>query len=169
MAAGVAEARWGQGWNMDVVGWVWWVASTVVGWGAAIVWFLVGGWVATLAQILVVVLVLFGYKYGWRAAPQAVLEKARRFFGWGWAWVRRREDFAGAMPSRQEASQPGTAGGAEPRTAKRGRTSGRSDGRKSDGRRNQRNAHSARRINVSTVLNGTLVGGLVIWLLSVMA
>ena len=35
----------------------------------SIAWLLLGGWVSTLAQILVIVFIVFAFKYGWRRAP----------------------------------------------------------------------------------------------------
>ena len=78
-------------------GWIWWLVWKALSlvWGIA--WFLLGGWVATLAQIGVVALFIFGYKYGWRQAPQELLSRAARLFRLGWGWARTRE--AGAAVS----------------------------------------------------------------------
>ncbi len=63
---------------MDILGWLWWAVSSVLGLVWTIVWFLLGGWVSALAQIAVVVLIIFGMKYGWRQAPFEVWSRARR-------------------------------------------------------------------------------------------
>ena len=67
---------------MDVLGWIWWVAKSLLG----LVWFLVGGWISTLLQIVVLALAVFVFKYGWRRGPLEMWragEGVRRFV-WGW-------------------------------------------------------------------------------------
>ncbi len=76
---------------MEFMSWVWWAVVNAFGMALTVVWFLIGGWVSTLAQIGVVLLLAFGYKYGWRRAPLEIMSKARRIGGIGWGWVRRRE------------------------------------------------------------------------------
>ena len=85
---------------MEILAWLWWGLSTALGLALSLVWFLLGGWVATLAQIAVAALVVFGYKYGWQRAP---FELAARLAGAGrflWAWMRAREP--AAVPARAE-------------------------------------------------------------------
>jgi hypothetical protein len=131
---------------MDVLGWlggwIWWGLTTAIGWLLAIIWFLIGGWVVTLAQIGVVVLILFGYKYGWQAAPGALVDWVRRFTQWVWAWARKRE-----VPPR-EAPQP------RPKAV--ARVVARRGGRRQKGD-----------INISTLLNAAMIGSLVLWGLNV--
>lgn len=81
---------------MEILSWVWWALANAVGMALTVVWFLIGGWVSTLAQIGVVLLVIFGYKFGWRRAPVEIASKARRISGIGWGWVRRRERTPGS-------------------------------------------------------------------------
>ncbi len=76
---------------MELLGWIWWLILKVVGLAWGIVWFLLGGWVATLAQIGVIVAVIFGYKYGWRQAPQEILARSGTVGRFIWSWVRKRE------------------------------------------------------------------------------
>lgn len=86
---------------MELLSWVWWATTNVLGMALTVVWFLIGGWVSTLAQIGVVLIAIFGYKYGWRRAPLEIVGKARRVAGIGWGWVRRRErghDAGGSEP-----------------------------------------------------------------------
>ncbi len=89
---------------MDVLGWLWWIVSSLFGLVWSLVWFLLGGWVATLAQIGVIVLVIFGYKYGWRQAPQEVLSRVGGIGRYAWAWVRKREipERTAAPPAARE-------------------------------------------------------------------
>jgi hypothetical protein len=76
---------------MDIVGWLLWLGAAVLNLTWSIVWFLLGGWVVTAAQILVVVTAVFAYKYGWRRAPVEVATRLSAFGRFVWAWVRRRE------------------------------------------------------------------------------
>lgn len=67
---------------MDLLGWLWWMVKGLLG----LVWFLLGGWVSTLLQIVALVLGVFVFKYGWRQGPIEAWragEGARRFV-WGW-------------------------------------------------------------------------------------
>ncbi|HRD77126.1 MAG TPA: hypothetical protein PK264_14540, partial [Hyphomicrobiaceae bacterium] len=57
----------------------------------SLVWFLVGGWVSTVAQILVIVGVIFLYKYGWQRAPLEIWSRSRNLARFVWAWARQRE------------------------------------------------------------------------------
>jgi hypothetical protein len=116
----------------------WWIVLTVLAFLWKILWFLLGGWVVTLAQVAVVVLLVFGYKYGWAAAPGIVAEKLSRLFQWGWAWVRKREVPPQAAPSETR------------RTARMA----------TPGRRRRRQLGD---VNLSSLLNGLLVGVLMLW------
>lgn len=76
---------------MDILGWLWWALSSVLAIAWSIAWFLLGGWVSALAQIAVIVLLIFAMKYGWRQAPFEVLSRARSFSRFAWNWIRARE------------------------------------------------------------------------------
>lgn len=76
---------------MDLLGWIGWLLWQIFGLVWSLVWFLLGGWVSTLAQIAVIALVIFGYKYGWRRAPQEILTRGAGFGRFLWAWVRAKE------------------------------------------------------------------------------
>ncbi|MFM9938134.1 MAG: hypothetical protein ACKVP7_01395 [Hyphomicrobiaceae bacterium] len=80
---------------MDILGWIGWLLWKIVGLAWSLIWFLLGGWVSTLAQIAVIALIIFGYKYGWRQAPQQILTRSAAFGRFVWAWVRARELPAG--------------------------------------------------------------------------
>jgi len=73
---------------MEVLGWLWWLCASLVGLVWSVAWFLLGGWVSTLAQIAVVVLVVFGYKYGWRRAPSELTSRVGNFGRFAWGWIR---------------------------------------------------------------------------------
>jgi hypothetical protein len=90
---------------MDFLGWIWWAMTKLVGLVWSIGWFLLGGWVVTLAQIGVIAFVVYGYKYGWRRAPLEIARHARTFGSFIWAWMRSRDmtaAVAGAKAGRSE-------------------------------------------------------------------
>ncbi|MBS0241221.1 MAG: hypothetical protein JSS20_03530 [Proteobacteria bacterium] len=76
---------------MDVLGWLWWLLSSLVSVLWSVAWFLLGGWVATLAQIAVIALIFLATKYGWRRAPQEFVSRATAFGRFVWAWIRSKE------------------------------------------------------------------------------
>ncbi len=76
---------------MDVFGWLWWIILKALGLMWSLVWFLLGGWVATLAQLIIIIGVIFSYKYGWRRAPVEIIQRARTFGAFVWAWMRARD------------------------------------------------------------------------------
>lgn len=76
---------------MDVLAWIWWVISSVLGFVWSLLWFLIGGWVSALAQVFVVALLIFGMKYGWQRAPFELWARAKTFGQFVWNWVRAKE------------------------------------------------------------------------------
>lgn len=76
---------------MEIVSWILWLLAALAGWMWSIAWLLLGGWVSTLAQILVIVLIVFGFKYGWRRAPLEIVDRVRPLAGWLWRWATSRE------------------------------------------------------------------------------
>ena len=87
---------------MEILGWLWWLLVKLLGLAWGLIWFLLGGWVATAAQIAVIGLVIFGYKYGWRRAPEEILARSGAIGRYLWGWVRARETGGGASPGRVE-------------------------------------------------------------------
>jgi len=85
---------------MDVLAWLWWVISTVLGVVLALIWFLVSGWVSTLLQIACLVIVVYFLKYGWQRAPAEIWRRTRSFAQFFLGWIRAREP----SPVPQEAS-----------------------------------------------------------------
>ncbi len=92
---------------MEILSWLWWLVVKIVGFAFGLVWFLLGGWVATLAQIAVIAFLIFGYKYGWRQALPELLSRAGpagRYFGGNlWSWMRARSPVP--LPQRAEKSE----------------------------------------------------------------
>ena len=79
---------------MDILGWLWWVASTLLAGVLSLTWFLISGWVSTLLQIAVLVIVIYFLKYGWQAAPAEVWKRSRAFAGFFLGWIRARDTVA---------------------------------------------------------------------------
>ena len=75
---------------MEALSWLWWLVAKLVSFVWAVVWFLLGGWVVTLAQLGVSAFLIFGYKYGWRQALPEMLTRAGPLGGYLWGWVRTR-------------------------------------------------------------------------------
>lgn len=89
---------------MEIVSWIVWFLAALAGWMWSIAWLLLGGWVSTLLQILVIVFIVFAFKYGWRRAPLEIVQRTRPLAGWVWRWATlheprpwRAEDGAGGV------------------------------------------------------------------------
>ena len=76
---------------MEIVSWIGWLLAALAGWIWSVAWLLIGGWVSTLLQILVIVFVVFAFKYGWRRAPLELALRVRPMAGWLWRWLMARE------------------------------------------------------------------------------
>jgi hypothetical protein len=85
---------------MDILAWLWWVISTVLGVAFALVWFLVSGWVSALLQIALLVIIVYFLKYGWQRAPAEIWRRTRSFAGFFLGWIRARD----TAPVPQEAA-----------------------------------------------------------------
>jgi len=123
---------------MDVLGWLWWAVSSLLGFVWTILWFLLGGWVSTLAQIGVILLLVAGYKYGWRRAPLEVTSRVASVLRFGWAWMRSEAPPPTRISSREE----------------------REPGREPRGRYFDRRQPGDIRLNVSTCLSLLVLAGL---------
>ena len=87
---------------MDVVVWLFWafVSALSVVW--SLFWFLISGWVSTLLQIAVVVVVIYALKYGWRRAPFEIWRRTSTFGRFFWGWIRARDpDVARGLEVRE--------------------------------------------------------------------
>ena len=76
---------------MDILAWLWWGIAKILGLIWSFAWFLLGGWVATLVQIVIIVGIIFAMKYGWRRAPLELWTRAQSTGRFLWAWARLRE------------------------------------------------------------------------------
>jgi hypothetical protein len=76
---------------MDVLAWLWWLISGIVTGFASLVWFLISGWVSTLLQIGLLVMVVYFLKYGWQRAPAEIWRRSRSFARFFISWIRARE------------------------------------------------------------------------------
>jgi hypothetical protein len=83
---------------MDILAWLWWAVASVVSIAWSLLWFLLGGWVSTLAQIAVLVGIIFFYKYGWQRAPAEIAARVSTFGRFVWGWVRQRETGEAGAP-----------------------------------------------------------------------
>ena len=76
---------------MDILAWLWWVISSVLGAVLSLVWFLISGWVSAFLQIALLVIVIYFLKYGWQRAPAEIWRRTRTFAGFFLGWIRARE------------------------------------------------------------------------------
>jgi hypothetical protein len=76
---------------MDILGWLWWGIVKILGLVWSFVWFLLGGWVSTLMQLVILGGAIFAMKYGWRRAPQEMWTRAQSVGRFVWAWARAKE------------------------------------------------------------------------------
>ena len=76
---------------MDIAAWLFSILLSVASLAASLVWFLISGWVSTLLQIAVLIVVIYGLKYGWRRAPFEIGRRTQSFGRFFWNWVRARE------------------------------------------------------------------------------
>jgi len=76
---------------MDMLGWLWWLVSTLFTGILSLIWFLISGWVSTLLQIALLVLVIYFLKYGWQRAPSEIWRRSRSVAGFFVSWIRARD------------------------------------------------------------------------------
>jgi hypothetical protein len=79
---------------MDVIAWLFGAILSVLSFVWGFVWFLISGWVSTLAQIAVLIAVIYVLKYGWQRAPFEIWNRTRKFARFFWNWIRAREPAA---------------------------------------------------------------------------
>jgi hypothetical protein len=83
---------------LDILAWLWWAIASVLSIMWSLLWFLLGGWVSTLAQIAVLVGIVFFYKYGWQRAPAEIAARLSTLARFVWGWMRQRETAAQGSP-----------------------------------------------------------------------
>ena len=76
---------------MDILGWLWWLVATLFTGILSLIWFLISGWVSTLLQIALMVVVIYFLKYGWQRAPAELWRRSRSFAGFFVSWIRARD------------------------------------------------------------------------------
>jgi hypothetical protein len=76
---------------MEIFAWLWWLLASLVGVIWTVVWFLISGWVSTLLQIAILVIVIYSLKYGWQRAPHEIWKRSSSFGRFFWNWVRARD------------------------------------------------------------------------------
>lgn len=76
---------------MDILAWIWWILVSILGAVWTVVWFLISGWVSTLLQIAILVIVIYSLKYGWQRAPHEIWKKTSAFGRFFWNWIRARD------------------------------------------------------------------------------
>ena len=84
---------------MDIVSWLWWLVSTLLTGLLSLIWFLISGWVSTLLQIALLVVVIYFLKYGGQRAPAEIWRRSRSFAGFFVGWIRARDADASARES----------------------------------------------------------------------
>ena len=76
---------------MDILGWLSWSVSKLFNGILSLIWFLISGWVSTLLQIALLVIVIYILKYGWQRAPAEIWRRSRSFAGFFVNWIRARD------------------------------------------------------------------------------
>ena len=76
---------------MDILGWLWWLVATLFTGILSLIWFLISGWISTLLQIALLVVVVYFLKYGWQRAPAEIWRRSRSFAGFFVGWIRARD------------------------------------------------------------------------------
>ena len=76
---------------MDILGWLWWALSTLLGVIVSLVWFLISGWVSTLLQIALLIGAVYFLKYRWQRAPAEIWRRSQSFGRIFLGWIRARD------------------------------------------------------------------------------
>jgi hypothetical protein len=86
---------------MDILGWIGWLIYSLFALLWSVVWLLLGGWISTLAQIVVVLMAIFVYRYGWQRAPGELLCQVRALWRFGTGAMKATEAMAAADEDRK--------------------------------------------------------------------
>ncbi len=89
---------------MDALSWVGWIIWSLLALLWSVVWLLLGGWISTLAQIIVVLMAIFVYRYGWRRAPTELARQARAVWRFASGAMRASEAMAEADADRKRSA-----------------------------------------------------------------
>jgi hypothetical protein len=79
---------------MEIIAWLGWAVTALLGVLWSITWFLVAGWVSTLLQLVLFIATIYFLKYGWQRAPAELWRRTRSFGSFLWTWIRAREPHA---------------------------------------------------------------------------
>jgi hypothetical protein len=79
---------------MEFAAWLFSLLLSALGLIWSLVWFLVSGWVSTLMQIAVLIIAVYGLKYGWRRAPYEIWRRTQSFGRFFWGWIRAKDPAA---------------------------------------------------------------------------
>jgi len=86
---------------MDTAAWLLSLVLSALGVVWSLVWFLISGWVSALLQIAVLIIAIYGVKYGWRRAPYEIWRRTHTFLRFFWNWVRAREPGTPLVETRE--------------------------------------------------------------------
>lgn len=87
---------------MEFAAWLFSLLWSALGLIWSLVWFLISGWVSTLMQIAVLVIAIYGMKYGWRRAPYEIARRTQSFGRFFWGWIRAKDPTAAAGVETRE-------------------------------------------------------------------
>ncbi|MFM7084013.1 MAG: hypothetical protein ACKOW3_03265 [Hyphomicrobium sp.] len=74
-----------------MISWLGGILLTGLNLAWSLIWFLVGGWFSTLAQIGVLFSIVYFYKYGWQRAPAEIIARLMAFLRFVWNWIRQKD------------------------------------------------------------------------------
>ena len=89
---------------MDVFSWIGWIVWSLLALLWSVVWLLLGGWISTLAQIIVVLMAIFVYRYGWARAPAELIRQTRAVWRFATGAMRASEALAEADADRKRSA-----------------------------------------------------------------
>lgn len=86
---------------MDILSWTGWLIWSLLALLWSVVWLLLGGWISTFAQIVVVVMAIYVYRYGWRNAAGELFRQGRAVWRFASGAMRASEALAEADSDRK--------------------------------------------------------------------
>ena len=89
---------------MDILSWIGWLLWGLLALLWSIVWLLLGGWISTAAQILVVAMGIFVYRYGWHRAPAELWRQTVAVWRFASGAMRASEALAESREDRKRSA-----------------------------------------------------------------